>query len=64
AMAVKQVEKTADRVVTVVTAFVPKFYVSDFYRYWHVLSDEEGLKCLKEWQMRRFKPTLKPPQER
>ncbi len=64
AMAVKQVEKTADRVVTVVTAFVPKFYVSDFYRYWHVLSDEEGLKCLKEWQMRRLKPTLKPPQER
>lgn len=61
AMAVKQVEKTADRVVTVVTAFVPKFYVSDFYRYWHVLSDEEGLKCLREWQMRRFRPTLKPP---
>ncbi len=64
AMAVKQVEKTADRVITVVTAFVPKFYVSDFYRYWHVLSDEEGLKCLKEWQMRRFKPTLKPSSER
>ena len=64
AMAVKQVEKTADRVVTVVTAFVPKFYVSDFYRYWHVLSDEEGLKCLREWQMRRFKPILKPPPER
>lgn len=61
AMAVKQLEKTVDRVVTVVTAFVPKFYVSDFYRYWHVLSDEEGLKCLREWQMRRFRPTLKPP---
>jgi predicted phosphoribosyltransferase len=64
ATAVKQVEKTADRVVTVVTAFVPKFYVSDFYRYWHVLSDEEGLKCLREWQMRRFKPTIKPSPER
>ncbi len=64
AMAVKQVEKTADRVVTVVTAFVPKFYVSDFYRYWHVLSDEEGLKCLREWRMRRSKSTLKPSPER
>ncbi len=64
AIAVKQVEKTADRVVTVVTAFVPKFYVSDFYRYWHVLSDDEGLKCLREWQMRRFKPTIKPSPER
>ncbi len=49
AQAVKQVEKTADRVITVVTAFVPRFYVSDFYRYWHVLTDEEGLKVFKEW---------------
>lgn len=54
AMAVKQLEKVADRVVTGTTGYVPKFYVSDFYRYWHVLSDDEGLKCLREWRMRRF----------
>ncbi|MAH21282.1 MAG: phosphoribosyl transferase [Thaumarchaeota archaeon] len=62
ATAVKQVEKLADRVVTVVTTFSPGFYVSDFYRYWNVLSDEEGLKCLKEWQMRHQEFNIKPPQ--
>lgn len=64
AMALKQLEKVADRVVTCVTGFMPKFYVSDFYRYWHVLSDDEGLKCLKEWRMRRFMPNIEPPQNR
>lgn len=64
ATAVKQVERVADRVVTVITAFSPRFYVSDFYRYWNVLSDEEGLKCLKEWQMRHFRQNIKPPQRK
>ncbi len=64
ATAVKQVEKLADRVVTVVTTFSPRFYVSDFYRYWNVLSDEEGLKCLREWQMRRRELNIKPPQKK
>ncbi|UCG54181.1 MAG: phosphoribosyl transferase [Dehalococcoidia bacterium] len=61
AAAVKNVEKTADRVVTVVTSFAPKFYISDFYRYWNVLKDEEGLKCYKDWQMRRHQSNIKPP---
>lgn len=64
ATAVKQVERVADRVVTVITTFSPRFYVSDFYRYWNVLSDEEGLKCLKEWQMRHFRENIKPPKKR
>ena len=64
AMAVKQLEKVADRVVTCVTGFVPRFYVSDFYRYWHVLSDDEGLKCLEEWRMRRFMPNIEPSKDR
>jgi predicted phosphoribosyltransferase len=64
ATAVKQIEKLADRVVTVVTTFSPRFYVSDFYRYWHVLSDQEGLKCLREWQMRRLELNIKPPQNK
>ncbi len=64
ATAVKQVEKLADRVITVVTTFSPGFYVSDFYRYWNVLSDEEGLKCLREWQMRRRELNIKPPQNK
>jgi len=64
ATAVRQVEKIADRVVTIVTAFVPRFYVSDFYRYWNVLSDEEGLECFKEWQKRRYQASIKPPKEK
>ena len=63
AAAVKQLEKIADRVVTCATGFMPRFYVSDFYRYWHVLSDSEGLKCLKEWRLRRFGPKMETPQE-
>jgi putative phosphoribosyl transferase len=54
-LAVRKVEKVADRIVTVETALVPKFYVSYYYRFWNTVSDDEGLKCLKEWEMRRFK---------
>lgn len=61
ALAVKKVEKVADRVVTVVTDFSPRFYVSDHYSYWNVLSDEEGQKCLAEWRRRRYDANIKPP---
>ncbi len=64
ATAEKLVSKVADRVVTGVTSYAPKFYVSDYYRYWHVLSDEEGLKCLKEWQVRKYSPTIKTSQKK
>jgi putative phosphoribosyl transferase len=50
ATAIKQVEKQSVRVVTVVTGYAPKFYVSDSYRYWTVLSDEEGVHYYKDWQ--------------
>jgi len=52
AMAVKQVEKVADRVVTCTTGFMPKFYVSDFYRYWYDLSDDDVIRYLRRWQTR------------
>jgi putative phosphoribosyl transferase len=55
ATAVKQVEKVADKVVTCATGFMPKFYVSDFYRYWHDISDDEVIRYLRQWQMRRFR---------
>jgi putative phosphoribosyl transferase len=64
ATAVRQLEKVADRVVTCITGFMPRFYVSDFYRYWHVLSDSEGLKCLKEWRLRRFGPKIEIPRDK
>jgi len=58
AEAVRLVDKVADKIVTCYTATSGKFYVQDSYRYWHVLKDEEGLKCLKEWQHRRFHSKL------
>lgn len=51
--AVRAVEKLGVPVLTVHTASVPKFYVADYYRYWDVLTDEQGVKCFKDWQMRR-----------
>jgi predicted phosphoribosyltransferase len=60
AVAVREVERVADRVITVVTAYVPKFYVSDYYQYWHVLTDAEGLRCYQEWKIRRNGGKLKP----
>ena len=56
----KQVEKIADKVIACVTGFTPEFYVSDSYRYWHEPSDDEVIQCLKEWQMRRFRPNIEP----
>ena len=54
ALAVKQLEKVADKVVTGATGYMPKFYVSDFYRYWHDISDDEVIRYLREWRMRQF----------
>jgi len=53
ATALPKVEKVADRVISCVAGFGPEFYVSDFYRYWHELSDDEVLQCFKEWGLRR-----------
>jgi len=63
AMAVKQVEKVADKVVTCVTGFMPKFYVSDFYRYWPDLSDDDVIRYLNQWRMRQFMSHVVPPKD-
>ncbi len=55
AVALKQVEKVADRVVTCAQGFMPKFYVSDFYRHWHDLSDDEVIRYLREWRRWRLR---------
>ena len=54
ALAVKQLERVADKVVTAATGYMPKFYVSDFYRYWYDISDDEVIRYLREWRMRQF----------
>jgi len=55
AIAVKRLEKVADKVVTSTTSFSPKFYISDFYRYWFDLSDNDVLRYLKEWRALQFR---------
>ncbi|MFC1928053.1 phosphoribosyltransferase [Chloroflexota bacterium] len=64
ATALEQVEKVADKVVILARGTKPKFYIADFYRYWHDLSREEVLKCLREWRMRHFRADVKPPGEK
>jgi len=55
ATAVRKLKQVAVKVVTCTTDFRPKFYVSDFYRDWHDLSDDEVIQYLRQWRMRRFR---------
>jgi putative phosphoribosyl transferase len=60
---VKELEKVADKVVTCAVGSAPRFYLSDFYRYWHEISDSEVLQCLKEWRVRRYGPKIELPEK-
>ncbi|MFH1003327.1 MAG: phosphoribosyltransferase family protein [Chloroflexota bacterium] len=64
AAAVKELAKTADRVVTVVTGYMPGFSVAGFYGNWYDPSDNEVLQCLKEWEVRRYHPDMELPPDR
>jgi len=64
AVAVKRLEKVADKVVTCTTSFAPKFYISDFYRYWYDLSDKDIVRYLKDWRAQKFRSNIEPPQDR
>ncbi len=59
AAALAQLKKVADKVVTLAKGTMPKFYIADFYRNWHDISDGEVTQCLKEWQMRHFRSNIK-----
>lgn len=63
AAALERVEGAADKVVTLARGTMPRFAVADFYRYWHDLSDDEVIQCLKEWRMRRFRSNVEPSPE-
>ncbi|HUU08220.1 MAG TPA: phosphoribosyltransferase family protein [Dehalococcoidales bacterium] len=62
AAALKQLEKRADRVVTVTTGYTPHFAVADFYHYWYDRKDEDVVRLLNQWRMRNF-PQPKPPRK-
>ena len=54
ASAFERVKKVADKVVTCTVGYMPKFYVSDFYRYWNDLSDTDVVRYLNQWRMRHL----------
>lgn len=56
ASAAEQVTKVTDKMVTLATGTKRFFAVADFYRHWHDVSDNEAIKCLQDWQVRRFRP--------
>ena len=64
AMAVDQVAKAADVIVTCATADVPKFHIADFYRYWHDLGDDYVVRYLNQWQVLQFRLKTEPPQNK
>lgn len=63
ATALEKLKGVADSVVTLATGTKPKFYIADFYRYWHDLSNDEVTQCLKEWRMRHFRSGNNVPVE-
>jgi putative phosphoribosyl transferase len=56
---ISEVRQIADSVVTCAVGKEKVFYLSDYYRYWHDISDAEVLHCLKEWRMRRHGNRIK-----
>jgi putative phosphoribosyl transferase len=61
---IEEVRRIADSVVTCAVGQEKVFYLSDYYRYWHDISDAEVLHCLKEWRMRRHRPQIEIPEEK
>ena len=64
AVAVKRLERVADKVVTCTTSFAPKFYISDFYRYWYDVSDNDVVRYLNQWRALKFRSNIEPPQDK
>ncbi len=54
ALAVKQLEKVADRVITCATSFIPRFAVAEFYHHWYDLTDDEVVRYLVQWRTRHL----------
>jgi putative phosphoribosyl transferase len=50
---VEEMKHVADRVVTCVVGTSPEFYVSDYYRTWYDVTDDEAMHCLKEFAVRK-----------
>jgi len=60
AVAVKQLERVADKVVTCIMGYMPRFAVADFYRHWYDVSDDEVVQYLRQWRTRHFRVNSEP----
>ena len=61
---VEALRKVADRVVTCVVGKERRFYIADYYRSWHDITDAEVLHCLKEWRLRRQGTKIELPKKK
>lgn len=59
--AIEILREVADRVVTCAVGKEPRFYIADYYRSWHDITDAEVLHCLKEWRLRRYGTKIELP---
>ncbi len=55
---VEELKRVAEKVITCTLGTSPQFYLSDYYKYWHEIGDDEVLQCLREWRMRKFGPKI------
>jgi predicted phosphoribosyltransferase len=56
--ALSQLTKYADKVVTLATSNAKEFYLADFYEVWHDITEDEALRCLEEYRVRRLNPEM------
>ncbi|MFA5309456.1 MAG: phosphoribosyltransferase family protein [Dehalococcoidales bacterium] len=61
---VREIQKVADMLVTCAVGSEKEFYVSDYYRYWQDITDNEVLNCLKEWRLRRNGGRIQLPERK
>ena len=52
--AAEKVAGAADKLIMCAIASVKKFYVADYYRNWRDLKDEEVIRSLEQWRLRRM----------
>ena len=57
-LVVEELKKVAEKVITCTIGTSPQFYLSDYYKYWNEIGDDEVLQCLREWRMRKFGPKI------
>ena len=63
AVAFERLEKVANKVVACNVGYMPKFYVSDFYRDWYDVNDNDVIRYLKEWRGLKFRSGAAPSQD-